>query len=235
MKFLASIADSFIYVVSKVCAPFPSIPYQELTTHPQPQMGATDSSPSSPVDTSLPSILSRVRSQANLPLAVDYEVSTREQFDMVSDAGADAVVIGSKLVSIIEESPKESIQEAVEGFCRDICRKGEPARVRSSPPAPQPEPTSLPAPKPVPNGLTTSTPTLPPRFGEFGGQYVPEILYECLASLESAYKTAIADPEFWKEFESHYGYMNRPSKLYYAESLTRETGGAGIWLKREDL
>jgi tryptophan synthase len=184
---------------------------------------------------SLQSILSRVRSQTNIPLAVDFEVSTREQFDMVSDAGADAVFIGSELVSIIEESPKQKIQEAVGGFCGAICRKGGPARVRSSPPIPQPAPTPLPASKSLPNDMTKPTLSLPPRFGEFGGQYVPEILFECLASLESAYKAAIADPEFWKEFESHYGYMNRPSKLYYAERLTRETGGAGIWFKREDL
>ncbi len=45
----------------------------------------------------------------------------------------------------------------------------------------------------------------------------------------------MADPEFWKEFESYFGYMNRPSKLYFAEQLTNHAGGAKIWLKREDL
>jgi tryptophan synthase len=45
----------------------------------------------------------------------------------------------------------------------------------------------------------------------------------------------MADPEFWKEFESYFGYMNRPSKLYFAEQLTAHAGGARIWLKREDL
>jgi len=77
--------------------------------------------------------------------------------------------------------------------------------------------------------------SLPARFGEFGGQYVPEALVDCLVELEEAHKNACADPEFWKEFESFYGYMNRPSKLYFAERLTEETGGAKIWLKREDL
>lgn len=43
------------------------------------------------------------------------------------------------------------------------------------------------------------------------------------------------DPEFWKEFRSHFGYINRPSNLYLAENLTKEAGGANIWLKREDL
>ncbi|KDN34599.1 hypothetical protein RSAG8_12298, partial [Rhizoctonia solani AG-8 WAC10335] len=76
---------------------------------------------------------------------------------------------------------------------------------------------------------------LPARFGAFGGQYVPEALVDCLVELEEAHKAALADPEFWKEFEGLYGYMNRPSKLYLAERLTEATGGARIWFKREDL
>jgi tryptophan synthase len=58
---------------------------------------------------------------------------------------------------------------------------------------------------------------------------------DCLIELEEAHKSAVADPEFWKEFQSHYGYMNRPSQLYLAENLTKDAGGAKIWLKREDL
>jgi tryptophan synthase len=76
---------------------------------------------------------------------------------------------------------------------------------------------------------------LPPRFGEFGGQYVPEALFDCLVELEAAHQNAMADPEFWKEFESYYGYINRPSGLYEAERLTEHAGGARIWFKREDL
>jgi tryptophan synthase len=53
--------------------------------------------------------------------------------------------------------------------------------------------------------------------------------------LEEAHKSATGDPEFWKEFESYYGYMNRPSNLHLAEKLTKQGGGAKIWLKREDL
>ena len=76
---------------------------------------------------------------------------------------------------------------------------------------------------------------LPDRFGEFGGQFVPEALVDCLSELEAAHKSAMADPEFWKEFRGLYGYMNRPSNLYKAERLTEHAGGATIWLKREDL
>ena len=76
---------------------------------------------------------------------------------------------------------------------------------------------------------------LPPRFGQFGGQYVPEALVDCLAELEQAHKSAMADPEFQKELQSHFGYINRPSQIYLAENLSKDAGGANIWLKREDL
>jgi tryptophan synthase len=76
---------------------------------------------------------------------------------------------------------------------------------------------------------------LPARFGEFGGQYVPESLFDCLVELEEAFVTAINDPAFWEEFRSYYPYMNRPSNLQFADRLTDECGGAKIWLKREDL
>ncbi len=58
---------------------------------------------------------------------------------------------------------------------------------------------------------------------------------DCLVELEEAHKAALIDPEFWKEFEGFYGYINRPSQLYEAKRLTETVGGARIWLKREDL
>jgi hypothetical protein len=76
---------------------------------------------------------------------------------------------------------------------------------------------------------------LPARFGEFGGQYVPEALFDCLVELEAVHSHAINDPTFWEEFESYYGYINRPSGLYEATRLTEYAGGAKIWFKREDL
>lgn len=79
------------------------------------------------------------------------------------------------------------------------------------------------------------TPAIPSRFGEFGGQYVPESLMDCLAELEAGFESARNDPKFWDEYRSHYDYMGRPSKLHRAERLTEYAGGADIWLKREDL
>ncbi|MBO5541922.1 MAG: tryptophan synthase subunit beta [Acholeplasmatales bacterium] len=74
------------------------------------------------------------------------------------------------------------------------------------------------------------------KFGEFGGQYVPETLMNAVLELNEAYEKYKNDPEFLKELDDLYReYANRPSRLYYAEKLTKELGGAKIYLKREDL
>ena len=94
IRFLASIADTFIYVVSK--------------------MGTTGSSDSGTLNTALPDIISRVRQYATVPLAVGFGVATREHFDTVASAGADGVVIGSRLVSVIKNAPAGSAARDVE-------------------------------------------------------------------------------------------------------------------------
>ena len=76
---------------------------------------------------------------------------------------------------------------------------------------------------------------VPSRFGEFGGQYVPESLMDCLAELEEGFNKAREDSRFWKEYRSYYPYMGRPGQLHLAGRLTEHVGGANIWLKREDL
>ena len=74
------------------------------------------------------------------------------------------------------------------------------------------------------------------RFGEFGGQYVPETLMNAVNELEEAYNKYSNDPEFQAELTKLLnGYANRPSLLYYAEKMTKDLGGCKIYLKREDL
>ncbi len=74
------------------------------------------------------------------------------------------------------------------------------------------------------------------RFGEFGGQYAPETLMHALEELEQAYNEAKEDPAFQEELKFYFNeYANRPSLLYYAERMTKDLGGAKIYLKREDL
>ena len=82
----------------------------------------------------------------------------------------------------------------------------------------------------------TTPPTLSPRFGDFGGRYIPETLVQAHEELEAAYIAARDDPEFQRELaDLNRHYVGRPTPLYFAERLTRQCGGARIWLKREDL
>ncbi len=74
------------------------------------------------------------------------------------------------------------------------------------------------------------------RYGEYGGQYVPETLMNAVHELEEAYEHYKNDPEFNRELEDLLkNYAGRPSLLYYAEKMTKDLGGAKIYLKREDL
>ncbi|MCL2112207.1 MAG: tryptophan synthase subunit beta [Clostridiales bacterium] len=74
------------------------------------------------------------------------------------------------------------------------------------------------------------------RFGDFGGRYIPETLMNALHELEEAYMHYKDDPDFQSELDKLLcEYAGRPSLLYYAENLTKQAGGAKIYLKREDL
>ena len=74
------------------------------------------------------------------------------------------------------------------------------------------------------------------RFGTHGGQYIPETLMNAVIELEEAYNRLKDDPGFKAELRAYLNdYANRPSRLYYAQRLTEELGGAKIYLKREDL
>src|SRR5437868_8465038 len=87
----------------------------------------------------------------------------------------------------------------------------------------------------MPDALS-SVPDVHGRFGPYGGRYVPETLMFALRQLTEQYKQACEDPEFQRQFTYYLRqYVGRPSPLYFAERLTREAGGARIYLKREDL
>ncbi len=74
------------------------------------------------------------------------------------------------------------------------------------------------------------------HFGPYGGRFVSETLMGALQELEALYAKLSADPAFQAEFDRDLAhYVGRPSPLYFAERLTREVGGAKIYLKREDL
>ncbi len=88
----------------------------------------------------------------------------------------------------------------------------------------------------APAPTTSQVPDTRGRFGPYGGRFVPETLMFALEQLDSAYRTAKADPTFQAELTRLFNdYVGRPSRLYFAERLTKEAGGARIYLKREDL
>ncbi|MGH0052763.1 MAG: tryptophan synthase subunit beta [Sphaerochaetaceae bacterium] len=76
----------------------------------------------------------------------------------------------------------------------------------------------------------------PGRFGPYGGKYIPETLMSAVLELEAAYNECKGDPTFNQELKTLYrDYAGRPSLLTYAENMTKDLGGAKVYLKREDL
>ena len=243
MKLLCKIADSFIYVVSR--------------------MGVTGATGT--LNAALPQLLEKVHKYSNnVPAAVGFGVSTREHFLSVANI-AEGVVIGSQIVTTLANAPPGQGAKAVEKYCSEITgRTGGPHNgtngvtrevglVETMAEAKEPNGDSVHVDEVIRNGDHGNEPGLadqlealnmngdadpaavPSRFGEFGGQYVPESLMDCLAELEEGFNNAKDDPKFWKEYRSYYPYMSRPSQFHLAERLTEHSGGANIWLKREDL
>jgi tryptophan synthase beta chain len=87
-----------------------------------------------------------------------------------------------------------------------------------------------------PTAALQTAPDAHGRFGPYGGRFVPETLMYALDQLAAAYTEARADPGFQQQFHALLrNYVGRPSLLYLAERLTKEAGGARIYLKREDM
>ncbi|CAI7575798.1 unnamed protein product [Penicillium crustosum] len=238
MRLLCKIADSFIYVVSR--------------------MGVTGATGS--LSANIPELLSRVHEYSgNVPAALGFGVSTREHFLSVQEQ-AEAVVIGSQIITVVGKAPAGQAAKAAEEYLSGITgRKRERdaagaftreinvlEAIEKAQPSGQVKATKVITDADTPAGpgladqiealnVTKDVSSQPSRFGEFGGQYVPESLMDCLGELERGFNVANNDPKFWEEFRSYYPYMGRPSSLHMAQRLTEEVGGANIWLKREDL
>jgi len=241
MKTLCKIADSFIYIVSR--------------------MGVTGASKE--LSKGIPELVDRVKKlSGNVPAAVGFGVSTREHFENVG-AIADGVVIGSQIIKTIDGAEGGDVYKAVEEYCASISLRtvtitsndGTALPVKTDDPnteskeRPIVHVDAVVKEEDVPNGpglvqqleaLNTDEgeadpAAIPARFGEFGGQYVPESLMDCLSEFEQGFNDAKNDPKFWEEYRSYYEWMGRPGHLHLADRLTAHAGGAQIWLKREDL
>ena len=221
-------------------------------------MGVTGATGS--MNTALPDLLKRVKEFSNdTPAAVGFGVSTREHFLSVSKI-ADGVVIGSQIITTLAEAPPGEGAKAVEEYCAQVCgRRNVPDAgltrevgiVESVEGATEPNGENVHVDgiireKTDAVGLADQIEALNTKggvdlqeitgqFGEFGGQYVPESLMDCLSELEIGFNKIKDDPAFWEEYRSYYPYMGRPGHLHLAERLTEHAGGANIWLKREDL
>ncbi|KAM3084415.1 anthranilate synthase / indole-3-glycerol phosphate synthase [Clarireedia jacksonii] len=238
MKLLCKLADSFIYVVSR--------------------MGVTGATGT--MNAGLPDLLRRVKEYSgNVPAAVGFGVSTRDHFLSVAQI-ADGVVIGSQIITTVNDAPAGEEAKHVEEYCAKVCgRRGasnggltrEVGIVEAIDAAHEPngnnvtvdaivkDSGSAPGLADQLEALNIDGPTdpnlLPQKFGEFGGQYVPESLMDCLSELERGFNAIKDDPAFWEEYRTYYPWMGRPGQLHEAERLTEYAGGAKIWLKREDL
>ncbi|KAH7146539.1 tryptophan synthase beta subunit-like PLP-dependent enzyme [Dactylonectria macrodidyma] len=227
MKILCQLADSFIYVVSR--------------------MGVTGATGT--MNANLPELLERVKKYSgNKPAAVGFGVSTREHFLSVADM-ADGVVVGSQIITTIKNAAPGEAFNDVEKYCAYLSGRadGETTRevsiIEAAVGASEPEREDVTVNEVISaeedSALVAQLAALhgkiPERFGEFGGQYVPESLMDCLSQLEEGFNKIKDDPAFWEEYRGYYEYMGRPGHLHLAERLTEYAGGANIWLKREDL
>ncbi|KAJ5234385.1 tryptophan synthase, partial [Penicillium citrinum] len=217
MEMLCGIADSFVYVASK--------------------MGLTGASKT--LDTGLEQLLSRVHhyTKGSVPAAVGFGINTREHFSNVARI-AEGVVIGSRIIELLQEAPKGTGAEKVKKYCLHVSGRSGPCAieaVQDQTTRAAKTKTSGPGQARVIDDQGDTASSDIARFGQFGGQYVPEALMECLTELEDGFNKAFADPTFWEEIRSYASYTNRPSSLHLASRLTDYAGGARIWLKREDL
>ncbi|KAL7624779.1 anthranilate synthase / indole-3-glycerol phosphate synthase [Parahypoxylon ruwenzoriense] len=230
MRILCALADSFIYVVSR----------QGVT-------GALGT-----LNTNLPNLLARVkRYSGDKPAAVGFGVSTREHFQSVASI-ADGVVIGSQIITTLRGAKPGNEAKAVQDYCVYVSGRATSPEQDATREVGVIEAVNI-AKETGGDGVTVNGTIsesydaalvaqlaalhskIPERFGEFGGQYVPESLMDCLSELEDGFNTIKDDPKFWEEYRSYYPWMGRPGQLHLAERLTEYAGGASIWLKREDL
>lgn len=165
----------------------------------------------------------RIRRNTDAPLAVGFGISTPDQVNEVSNI-AEGVVVGSAIISsidsAIDKSPKERAA-TLQAFIADL-KKGVSTR----------------APKAKTSAKNVvATPDISNRnFGDYGGRYIPETLVDAHRELEEAYAKALADPAFHEEIAFYRKeFIGGPTPLYFAENLTKKTGGANIWFKREEL
>jgi len=203
---LAEMATTFLYCVSVT--------------------GVTGARSELPSD--LDEFLQRVRKKTDLPLAVGFGISSPEMVSGVANM-ADGVVVGSSILNAMdvlgEDATTEEKAEAVRSVIANLTtgvKQFEGAKYQA---------TKL---GQIPKEWAHTNDKS--RFGEFGGQYIPETLSVAFEEIEESYDEIKNDPEFLAELDRYRReFVGGPTPLHKAERLTEWAGGATIWLKREDL
>ena len=203
---LTEMASSFLYCVSVT--------------------GVTGARDSLPPD--LDDFIKRVRSKTDLPLAVGFGISSPEMVNGVAMM-ADGVVVGSAILNAMEKCGKDATTQERADAVRNIvahlasgAKQSEGAKNQATKLGQIPKEWAA---------IKSNT-----RFGEWGGQYIPETLSVAFEEIEEAYDKIKNDPDFLAEIDVYRrDFVGGPTPLHKAERLTEMAGGATIWLKREDL
>jgi tryptophan synthase len=203
---LAGMASTFLYCVSVT--------------------GVTGAREALPPD--LEEFIARVRTQTELPLAVGFGISNPAMVQGVADM-ADGVVVGSAILKAMDglgenpgtEARAKAVREAVAHLTTGL---------KQSPDAKN-QATRL---GQVPKEWTKAAKAS--KFGDYGGQYIPETLSVAFEEIEQQYNEIKNDPDFLAELDEYRrDFVGGPTPLHKADRLTELAGGATIWLKREDL
>lgn len=176
----------------------------------------------------LDEFIGRVRSKTDLPLAVGFGISNPDMVNGVANV-ADGVVVGSAILNAMDALGDDATTEQRADAIRDITAKlvtgtkqGAHAKNQA---------TKL---GQIPKEWATTNAAS--RFGDWGGQYIPETLSVAFEEIEEAYNAIKDDPDFLAELKTYRkDFVGGPTPLHKAERLTELAGGANIWLKREDL
>ena len=203
---LAGMATTFLYCVSVT--------------------GVTGARTELPPD--LDDFLQRVRKATDLPLAVGFGISSPEMVNGVANM-ADGVVVGSTILNAMkglgDDATTEEKAEAVRSVTAHLVTGVKQADTAKN------QATKL---GQIPEVWAKTNEKA--RFGEFGGQYIPETLSVAFEEIEEAYDKIKIEPDFLAELDRfRREFVGGPTPLHKAERLTELAGGATIWLKREDL
>ena len=187
--------------------------------------GVTGARDSLPPD--LDDFIKRVRSKTDLPLAVGFGISSPEMVNGVANM-ADGVVVGSAILNAVDklgddastEDKAEAVRKIVSHLVTGLKQKDAANQATKLGQLPK----------------EWATENTKARFGDFGGQYIPETLSVAFEEIEEAYDAIKDDPDFQAELDRYRrDFVGGPTPLHKAERLTEMAGGANIWLKREDL